>query len=152
MKTNSTVRRRIAAIGVAAIVALLSIPREVAERAGPTGDGRGDAAPVLGGWHYIRNDRRTGALFSLMGFVGVVGMGYAALTPAYAHRVVGVGARGFSVLLASGGLGATVGALAVASLGGVRRRERLVLGGVASRMAAVISASTPGRSATVKRM
>jgi predicted MFS family arabinose efflux permease len=130
---------------VAAIVALLSIPREIAERAGPTGDGRGDAAPVLGGWHYIRDDRRTGALFSLMGFVGVVGMGYAALTPAYAHRVLGVGARGFSLLLASGGLGATVGALAVASLGGVRRRERLVLGGMVLFALALIAASAlPG--------
>lgn len=130
---------------VAAIAAILSIPREVADRAGPSRDGKADPAPVLGGLHYIRSDRRTAALFSLMGFVGVVGMGYVALTPAYAQRVIGVQTRGFSVLLASGGLGATIGALAVASLGGVRRRERLVLGGMALFGLALAAAATlPG--------
>lgn len=128
---------------LAAIAALLSIPREVADRAGPsTRTSKSEHAPVLGGLHYIRSDRRTAALFSLMGFVGVVGMGYAALTPAYAQRVIGVQARGFSFLLASGGLGATIGALVVASMGGVRRRDHMVLGGMALFGLALAAAAT----------
>ena len=66
----------------------------------------------------------------LVAFFGVIGMGYEAMIPAYAARVVHTGVRGYSILLACGGIGATVGALVVASLGGLRRKERLTLAGM----------------------
>src|SRR5947209_208427 len=53
------------------------------------------------------------------------------LLPAFARRVVQTEAMGYSVLLACGGLGATIGALVVASLGGLRRKERLIPAGMA---------------------
>jgi MFS family permease len=105
-----------------AILALLSIPTpptlERKERRGPAG--------FMGGLGYLRRDRRARHLFLLVAFFGLTGMGYAALVPPYARVVVGTGRIGYGVLLASGGLGATAGALIVASLGGMGRKERLV--------------------------
>jgi MFS family permease len=85
---------------------------------------------LLGGLAYLGRNRRLATLFVLMMFFGVVGMGYMALVPAYAQKVVGAREIGYSVLVSCGGLGATIGALFVASLGGLARRERLVLGGM----------------------
>jgi MFS family permease len=111
---------------LAAIAALLSIRRPHLRGAkGTSGSGE-----LLGGLAYLRRDRRVATLFLLMGFFGVVGMGYDAMVPAYARRVVLTGVRGYSLLLSSSGIGATCGALAVASLGGLRRKERLVLTGM----------------------
>ena len=111
---------------VAAIAALLSIRLD--ERLSPKGaKGIGEA---LGGLAYLGRDRRVAALFALMAFFGIVGMGYDAMIPAYARKVVVTDVRGYSVLLACSGVGATLGALAVASLGGLRRKERLVVGGL----------------------
>ena len=85
---------------------------------------------LLGGLGYLRNDRRIFAQFALVAFFGFVGMGYEAMVPAYARTVVGTGVYGYSVLLACSGIGATAGAFVVASLGGVRRKERLTIAGM----------------------
>ena len=85
---------------------------------------------LLGGLAYVRANRRVATLFGLMMFFGVVGMGYAAMLPAYARLVLRTQTVGYSVLVASGGLGATVGALVIASLGGLARKERLVTAGM----------------------
>ncbi|HEX8200147.1 MAG TPA: MFS transporter [Isosphaeraceae bacterium] len=111
---------------LAAIGSLLSI--RVGPRAPATGTG--PAGAVLGGLGYLARDRRVAWLFALMAFFGTIGMGYTALVPAYARRVVHTQAVGYSVLLSAGGLGATLGALVVASLGGLERKERLVLAGM----------------------
>jgi MFS family permease len=111
---------------LAAIAAILLIRRP----ATPCHRGDRGAGQILGGLAHLRRDPRLATLFLLMTFFGVVGMGYDAMIPAYASRVVGTGVRGYSILLASSGIGATVGALAVASLGGVRRKERLILSGL----------------------
>lgn len=111
---------------LAAIAALLSIrprPRPTIHAAKSQGE-------ILAGFTYLRSDARVRSLFLLMTFFGVVGMGYMALVPAYASRVVRTDAVGFSILLASIGLGATSGALVMASVGGIHRRERLVLIGM----------------------
>lgn len=111
----------------AAIAALLMIrrphrPRRVVDES---------RAGWLAGLLHLGHDRHLAMLFASMTFFGVVGMGYSALVPAYARKVVGVGPYGYSVLLASSGLGATAGALVLASIGGFRRRDWLVLGGMA---------------------
>ncbi|HWE37105.1 MAG TPA: MFS transporter [Isosphaeraceae bacterium] len=112
---------------LAAIVALLSIPTP---RRPPPPRHEPPLKELLGGLDYLRRDRRVASLFALLAFFGVVGMGYSALVPAYARVVVRTGPLGYSILLASGGVGATVGALFVASLGGLRRKEWLILGGM----------------------
>lgn len=111
---------------LAAIASLLAIRQHT--RKSPRGD-RGPGK-VLGGFAYLRRDARLATLFLLMTFFGVVGMGYDAMIPAYAARVVGTGVQGYSILLACSGIGATGGALLVASLGGVKRKEWLVLSGL----------------------
>lgn len=111
---------------LAAIGALLMIHRPHKDR--PHHDGHpGD---ILAGLRHIAHDPHLAALFSALTFFGVVGMGYAALMPAYARRVLNLGETGFGVLLAVSGVGATVGALLLASLGGIRRQHLWIPGGV----------------------
>jgi predicted MFS family arabinose efflux permease len=113
---------------MAAIAAILSIrltPRRRAHHDESFGLG-----VVLGGLRHLQEDRRLLRQFLLVAYFGVIGMGYEAMIPAFAARVVQTGVRGYSALLACGGVGATVGALVVASLGGVRRKERLTLTGM----------------------
>jgi MFS family permease len=111
---------------LAAIAAVLAI--RLPTRLSPQG-GKGFGG-VLGGFAYIGSDRKVTILFLLMAVFGIVGMGYDSMLPAYASRVVGTGVRGYSLLLASSGAGATIGALLVASLGWVDRKEQLVLAGL----------------------
>jgi len=113
---------------IAAIVAILSIRLEHR----PTAL-HGDAfalRELLGGLHYLRDDRRIFAQFALVACFGILGMGYEAMVPAYARRVVGTGVYGYSILLACGGIGATVGAFAMASLGNLHRKEYLTIAGM----------------------
>ena len=72
---------------------------------------------MLGGLHYLRTDIRMLAFFLLVTFFGVVGMGYEAMVPAYTRRIIRSGVEGYSILLACSGVGATLGAIVVASLG-----------------------------------
>jgi len=113
---------------LAAIAAVLSI--RLAPRPRPLGREAFTLKEILGGLGYLRTDRRIFAQFALVTFFGIVGMGYEAMVPAYARRVVDTGVYGYSVLLACGGIGATVGAFVVASLGGLRRKERLTIAGM----------------------
>jgi MFS family permease len=85
---------------------------------------------ILGGLGYLRSERRIFAQYALVTFFGIVGMGYEAMVPAYARRVVQTDVGGYSTLLACAGVGATLGALVVASLGGMRRKDRLTIAGM----------------------
>ncbi len=111
---------------VAAIATLLMIPRPPAVPPPAIHERHG----LLGGFTYVRRDPRVAGLFLLMTLFGIVGMGYDAMIPAYARRIVHTGVGGYSTLLSCSGIGATAGALMVASLGAVRRKERLVLSGL----------------------
>jgi MFS family permease len=113
---------------LAAIAAVLSI--RLAPRSRASGPGAFSLRELLGGLGYLKSDRRIFAQFLLVAFFGFVGMGYDAMVPAYAQTVVGTGVYGYSALLACGGIGATVGAFVVASLGGLRRKERLTIAGM----------------------
>jgi MFS family permease len=113
---------------LAAIAAVLSI--RLAPRSPASGRGAFSLRELLGGLGYLKSDRRIFAQFLLVAFFGFVGMGYDAMVPAYAQTVVGTGVYGYSTLLACGGIGATVGAFVVASLGGLRRKERLTIAGM----------------------
>lgn len=85
---------------------------------------------ILGGFAYLVRDRRVRSLFLLMAGFGLLGGGFNALGPSYAQRWIGTGTAGYSLLLAMGGVGATLGALVVASLVGVEHREPIVLAGI----------------------
>jgi MFS family permease len=113
---------------IAAIAAVLSI--KLVHRPRPHHRESFNIGVVLGGLRYLRHDRRLFAQFALVAFFGVIGMGYEAMIPAYASRVVHSGVSGYSVLLACSGIGATLGALVVASLSGLHRKERLTLAGM----------------------
>jgi MFS family permease len=114
---------------IAAIMAVLSI--RLVPRPRPHRRESMAVGVILGGLRHLRHDRRLFAQFALVAFFGLIGMGYEAMIPAYATRVVQTGVRGYSLLLACGGIGATLGALVLASLGGLRRKERLTLAGMA---------------------
>ncbi|QDV33760.1 MFS transporter [Tautonia plasticadhaerens] len=111
---------------LAAIAAVLSIPARPSHHV-RSGQGPGD---VLGGLGYLKRDRRVACLFGLMAFFGVAGMGYNAMLSAYARDSIGLGALGYSALLASGGAGAVAGALCAARVGGRVRREVLIVLGL----------------------
>jgi MFS family permease len=113
---------------LAAIAAVLSITLATRER--PPGSEPFSLKELLAGLKYLRTDRRIFAQFALVTSFGIVGMGYEAMVPAYTRRVVQTGVGGYSVLLACAGIGATVGALIVASLGGLHRKERLTIAGM----------------------
>lgn len=112
---------------LAAIAALLKIHQPHKKDIAP----HASTDKVMAGLHYILQHPLLATLFAGMTFFGIVGMGYAALVPAYAKAVLGVKETGFGVLLASTGLGATAGALLLASVGGFRRKNVLILGGMA---------------------
>jgi MFS family permease len=113
---------------VAAIAAVLSI-RHIS-RPRPQGQSVFRPDVIFGGLGYLRSDRRIMAQFALVALFGVVGMGYEAMVPAYARRIVQTEVGGYSLLMACSGIGATLGALVVASLGGIRRKENLSLVGM----------------------
>src|SRR5262249_43782070 len=113
---------------VVAIAAVLSIRLERPERAHPHANFT--LREVLGGLHHLRHDRRILAVFGIVTFFGLVGMGYDAMIPAYTQRVVKAGVSGYSVLLSCGGIGATFGAVFVASLGKQRRKDQWVIIGM----------------------
>ena len=77
-----------------------------------------------------------------MPFFGVVGMGYDAMIPAYARKVLATGVTGYSILLSSSGVGATLGALTVATLAFRVRKEHMVQAGLA-----LFAHRSPGRLA-----
>lgn len=113
----------------AAIAAVIAIPPVL--RPNRTHGGKGAAfRDVMGGLEYLRGEPRLLRHLALMGFFGLMGMGYESMTPVYARRVVGSDVGGYSVLLACSGAGATVGALTVARLGDRRHKDRMVVGGL----------------------
>lgn len=118
-----------AASFLAAIAAMLAI--DLDDKARPL-DQRGfDPREIWAGVLYLKGDRRIRWQFLVVASFGVVGMGYDAMIPAFASKVVGTGVRGYSLLLSSGAIGATVGALMVASRAGRRRKDLHALLGIA---------------------
>ena len=85
---------------------------------------------ALAGFAHLNQDRMVGGVFLMLSGFGVLGMGYSAMIPSYAQVVLGVREIGYSLLLASSGVGATLGALIVASLGPGRDRLQVVAWGL----------------------
>jgi len=124
---------------LAAIASVLMIRLPRRERSGTS---RGAAiGDVLAGLDYLRGERRISSALALMGFFGLMGMGYEAMTPVFARTILGVEVGGYSVLLASGGAGATLGALTVARMGDDVRKDLMIVYGMLCFSAFLLAAS-----------
>lgn len=86
---------------------------------------------ALEGFAYVARHRRVRTLLILFSIVGTFGWSYSVLMPAFATDVLHVGERGYGVLLSANGIGALLGALAVATFGDRVHRRLLILGGLA---------------------
>jgi MFS family permease len=88
-------------------------------------------------WHetvdalrYVGSHRSLRAIISLITVVSLFGWPYSVLLPVFARDVLHVQASGYGYLMAANGVGALVGALTLASLGGSVARRILFYGGL----------------------
>jgi MFS family permease len=79
---------------------------------------------------YVLSNRRVRTILALFGVVGIFGWSYAVLMPAFARDVLKLGANGYGVLMSASGIGALVGALAVATYGDRLPPRHMALGGI----------------------
>ncbi len=79
---------------------------------------------------YSMRHQRVRTILLLFLAVGVFGWSYAVLMPAFARDVLARGANGYGVLMSASGLGALIGALAVATYGHRFTPRKLALGGI----------------------
>ncbi|MBA2744078.1 MAG: MFS transporter [Chthoniobacterales bacterium] len=96
-------------------------------------------AHPLSGIKYAVTNRRVRTILGLFGVVGVFGWSYAVLMPAFARDVLGLGPNGYGVIMSTSGIGALVGALAVATYGHAVSPRKMALGGVWIFSAAVVA-------------
>lgn len=81
-------------------------------------------------WAYLRNDRRLRVLMVLTAILSIFGFPYISMMPVFARDVLHRGAEGYGVLTSSIGIGAVIGALAIALYSGrIRARGKLMLVG-----------------------
>jgi len=81
-------------------------------------------------WVYLRNDRRLRVLMFLTAILSIFGFPYISMMPVFARDVLHRGAEGYGVLTSSIGIGAVIGALAIAWFSArIRARGRLMLVG-----------------------
>ncbi|MCX8007399.1 MAG: MFS transporter [Coriobacteriia bacterium] len=81
---------------------------------------------LLGGVRYAREHPRVAWLLLSAAVLTTFGMPFAALLPAIAKGVLGLGEAGYSALMAANGAGALMSALVVATLSRKIRRERII--------------------------
>jgi len=82
---------------------------------------------LVAGLRYIRSDRRIWGLMLTISVPTFFGRPYLQFMPVFAQNVLRVGAGGYGALMAVNGIGALIGAVAVAPLGGSRRKGALLL-------------------------
>jgi MFS transporter, DHA1 family, staphyloferrin A biosynthesis exporter len=91
----------------------------------------GFVADLLAGMRYLRGQPRLRTLVLLALLPMIFGMPYMTMLTVFARDVLQVGGIGFGLLTACSGVGATIGALAVASLRHTAARDRIMLSGLA---------------------
>jgi MFS family permease len=75
---------------------------------------------IIEGFRFVARTGPISALLLLLGLVSLTGMPYAVLMPIFADRIFHSGARGLGILMGFSGVGALIGALALATRQGVR--------------------------------
>ncbi|MBI4200995.1 MAG: MFS transporter [Chloroflexi bacterium] len=86
-------------------------------------------ADMVEGLKYIRSNRTFLFLLGMSFFNSFFGMSYIFLMPVFQKDVLGVGPSGLGVLLGMGGAGALLGTVLVASLGNIRSKGLMLIGG-----------------------
>jgi len=86
----------------------------------------------IGGISYSRKNISTGILLILIGMLTIFGLSHTILMPIFARDILNVGPQGLGNLMAAAGLGAVSGALLIASLSHVAKRENLIKIGMLS--------------------
>ena len=81
---------------------------------------------------FISSDRLILALISMVSAVSLFGISYIILMPVFANDILRVGVKGLGILMSSAGLGALIGALALARLGDFKYKGKLLIWAVFS--------------------
>ena len=81
---------------------------------------------IVEGFRFARQSKAVRALLLLVGLVSLVGMPYSVLMPIFAAKILHGGARALGILMGATGVGALIGALALASKRGLRGLSRWV--------------------------
>ncbi len=84
------------------------------------------ASHIVEGFRFAAHTGPIRALLLLLGLVSVTGMPYAVLMPVFADRIFHSGARGLGILMGFSGIGALIGALALATRRDVKGLGRWV--------------------------
>lgn len=121
---------------IAVIAGLMMMRFPAPDRPASTSSTRGHA---FAGFSYVVNHQRVRTILALFGIVGIFGWSYIVLMPAVARDVLGLGANGYGVLMSASGVGALIGALAVATAGHAVTPRTLALAGVWLFSAALIA-------------
>ena len=83
-------------------------------------------AQIRQGLGYIRRNQVVLTLLGMVAVANIFAFGYSALLPAFADDVLNSGPEGLGLLSAAVGVGALIGALAVASLGDFQHKGKLL--------------------------
>lgn len=89
--------------------------------------GRSMINQLLDGMRYIRANRTVWGILLLIAIPSVFARPYLQMMPVFARDVLGLGARGYGVLMAASGFGALGGALITTSIGGMARKGMLLV-------------------------
>ncbi len=107
----------------AVIIALLLIKVEIEPKAHSKGHMMSD---LLEGLKFVKNNQTMLILITMVGITSLFGISYVILMPVFAKDVLGVGVKGFGMLMSSAGLGALSAALILARLGDFKYKGRLL--------------------------
>ncbi len=91
---------------------------------------RRDISPfrnLIDGLRFISHDKNILSLMALATVPGILVLPYLQLVPLFARNILQVGATGLGMLEGAVGIGAVVSALAVASLGNLRHKGRIMI-------------------------
>lgn len=102
---------------IASLLAMTIVPRLSAHKHGTV------LAELREGWDYVRGFRPIWSILLLLALISLVGMPYTALMPIFAGKILGGDAHTLGFLMAGIGVGALIGAIALAA-----RRTVLGLG------------------------
>ena len=82
---------------------------------------------LLEGISFIKGNRVIVVLICIVGVSSLFGVSYVILMPVFAHDILHVGIKGLGILMSSSGMGALIGALALARLGDFPYKGKLLM-------------------------
>ncbi len=107
----------------------------------PARDGESALKQLGGGITYARTHRHVAMHLLSAGMLTIFGMPFMTLLPVLAAQTLKLGSTGYSALMGFNGMGALIGALAVASLPRSVRRERIIRFGLLTMSLGIVALS-----------